>query len=152
MAMVLCALGGAFVVRKAAGGSVTPGDFATGYGLAVVGGVAGAAISTRQILLHVLPTDPGYGDPVLGLHLYTWAFVTFVVAVVAAAVNLVFAYEVLPVTAPPRSGWASTAVLWLLGAVIAANAVAVFALEGVHWVLPDDPARYELLHDLGLRG
>jgi hypothetical protein len=35
-------------------------------------------------------------------------------------------------------------VLWLLGAVIIANAVAVFALEGLHWTLPDDPTSYRL--------
>jgi hypothetical protein len=45
----------------------------------------------------------------------------------------------------------STAVLWALGAVIAANALVVFAEEGLHWTLPDDPKRYELLYDLGLK-
>jgi hypothetical protein len=41
-------------------------------------------------------------------------------------------------------------VIGLLGAVIVANAVAVFALEGLHWTLPDDPDNYRLF-DL-LRG
>jgi hypothetical protein len=40
--------------------------------------------------------------------------------------------------------WPSRLVLWLLGAVIIANAVAVFALEGLHWTLPDDPTSYRL--------
>ena len=35
------------------------------------------AISTRQILLHITPGDPGYGSVVLGLHLYTWALLIF---------------------------------------------------------------------------
>ena len=40
--------------------------------------------------------------------------------------------------------WPSRLVLWLLGAVIIANAVAVFALEGLHWTLPHDPTSYRL--------
>lgn len=150
MAMMLCAIGGSFVVRKARDGAVTAGDLATGYGLAIVGGVAGAAMSGRQILLHILPDDPGYGDTVLGLHLYTWAFVTFAIAITTAAVNLVLAEDVAWSGFQVR--WASTAVLWLLGAVIAANAVVVFVEEGFSWVLPDDPERYELLYDLGIKG
>ena len=39
----------------------------------------------------------------------------------------------------------------LLAAIIAANAVAVFFQEGLHWFLPDNPTRYELLYDLGIR-
>jgi hypothetical protein len=41
-------------------------------------------------------------------------------------------------------------VLLLFGAIIAANAAAVFAEEGLHWTLPDDPNSYQLF-DL-LRG
>jgi disulfide bond formation protein DsbB len=150
MAMMLCALGGAFVVRRSLDGGVTSGDLATGYGLAIVGAVAGMAISGRQVLLHVVPPDPGYGDPVLGLHLYTWAFITFGVATVTAAINLALADDIA--WGDLRLRWVSTAVLWALGAVIAANAVMVFVEEGLNWTLPDDPQRYELLYDLGIKG
>jgi len=44
----------------------------------------------------------------------------------------------------------SRLVLWLFGAIIVANSVAVFAEEGLHWTLPDDPDSYRLF-DL-LRG
>ena len=71
MAMMLCALGPAYVITKARDGEVKTTDFATGYGMSVVAAVGGASISIRQILLHIVPPDPGYGDPVLGLHLYT---------------------------------------------------------------------------------
>jgi hypothetical protein len=46
--------------------------------MSVIAAVGGACISIRQILLHIVPPDPGYGDPVLGLHLYTWALLVFV--------------------------------------------------------------------------
>ncbi len=56
------------------------------YALSILAAVVGGAGSTRQILLHIAdPNDPGYGPPVFGWHLYTWAFVTFLVAVVGCA-------------------------------------------------------------------
>jgi hypothetical protein len=72
----------------------------------------------------------------------------FVAEIIAAGVNLVFARELEPREA--RFGWPSRLVLLLFGAIIAANAVAVFAEEGLHWTLPDDPNSYQLF-DL-LRG
>jgi disulfide bond formation protein DsbB len=148
MAMMLCALGPAYVIMKAREGEVKTSDFATGYGISVIAAVAGASISIRQILLHIVPPDPGYGDPVLGLHLYTWALLVFVAEILAAGVNLLFARELEPRKA--RFGWPSWLVIGLFCAVIVANAVAVFALEGLHWTLPDDPNSYRLF-DL-LRG
>ena len=96
MAMMLCALGPAYVIMKARAGEVKTTDFATGYGMSVIAGVAGAFISIRQILLHIVPPDPGYGDPVLGLHLYMWALLVFVAEIIAAGLNLVFARELEP--------------------------------------------------------
>ena len=58
------------------------------YGVAIIGAVAGAAISMRQILIHIVPGTGSYGNPVFGLHLYTWAFIAFVVIVVGCAIML----------------------------------------------------------------
>lgn len=61
------------------------------YALSILAAVVGAAGSTRQILLHIAtPGDPGYGPAVAGLHLYTWALVTFVIAIVGCAVLLLW--------------------------------------------------------------
>src|SRR5262245_60426730 len=70
MAMLLCTLGPAYILFRARAGAVEVGDFATGYGMSVVAAVVGATIAGRQILLHIVPPDPGFGAPVLGLHLY----------------------------------------------------------------------------------
>jgi disulfide bond formation protein DsbB len=148
MAMILCALGPAYVIMKARDGEVKTSDFATGYGMSVVAAVGGASISIRQILLHIVPPDPGFGEPVLGMHLYTWALIVFVAVLVDSGLNLVFAHELAPQGV--EFGWPSRLVLWLLGAIIVANAIAVFAEEGLHWTLPDDPDSYRLF-DL-LRG
>lgn len=61
------------------------------YALSILAAVAGGAGSTRQILLHIAdPGDPGYGPAFLGWHLYTWAFVTFLVGVVGMAFLLMW--------------------------------------------------------------
>lgn len=61
------------------------------YALSILAAVVGAAGSTRQILLHIAdPADPGYGPAVFGWHLYTWALVTFIVAVVGCALLIMW--------------------------------------------------------------
>ncbi|MCX7117769.1 MAG: disulfide bond formation protein B [Legionellales bacterium] len=58
------------------------------WAMVIVSAVVGAAVSLRQILLHI--NDPtGFGDPVLGLHLYTWSFIGFSIAMVGATLMLV---------------------------------------------------------------
>src|SRR5262245_38199451 len=60
------------------------------YGLVILAAALGAMISGRQILLHILPGDAGYGSAILGAHFYTWAFVCFAAGIVAAAIMLLF--------------------------------------------------------------
>jgi disulfide bond formation protein DsbB len=146
MAMILCTLGPAYVITKARDGEVKTTAFTTGYGMSIVAAVGGASISIRQILLHIVPPDPGFGDPVLGLHLYTWALLVFVAVLVDSGLNLMFARELEPQKV--EFGRLSRLVLWLLAAIVLANAVAVFAEEGLHWTLPDDPNSYRLFVDL----
>jgi hypothetical protein len=150
MAMALAALGPAAIVLRGRSGEVTAADLATGYGMSVLAACAGLAVSARQVLLHVIPPDPGYGAPVFGLHLYSWGVVVFAAVLAVAGLNLVFARELAPLHV--TFGRPSQAVVALLGAVILANLVAVFVQEGLHLTLPDDPARYRLLDDLRLRG
>jgi disulfide bond formation protein DsbB len=62
MAMMLCALGPAYVIMKARAGEAETTGFATGYGMSVVAAVAGAFISIRWVLVHTVPPAPGYGE------------------------------------------------------------------------------------------
>ena len=69
---------------------------ARNYALAILAAAAGSAGSIRQILLHIsTPGDPGYGPSVLGLHLYTWALVTFIIAIVGCALLLMWSGPLL---------------------------------------------------------
>lgn len=58
------------------------------YIISLFAALIGAAISVRQILLHIAPGSTPFGTPILGLSLYTWAFISFMVAIVAIAVIL----------------------------------------------------------------
>lgn len=60
------------------------------YALSILAAIAGSAGSVRQILLHIQPGDPGYGPTFLGLHLYTWALVTFVLGAAGCALLLMW--------------------------------------------------------------
>jgi disulfide bond formation protein DsbB len=56
------------------------------YALSLLSAILTAAISARQIFLHVIPGTPGYGFPVFGLHLYTWVFLLCVAIIVYIAI------------------------------------------------------------------
>jgi disulfide bond formation protein DsbB len=49
------------------------------YAVSLLTAAAGAAFASRQVLLHIMPGDAGYGSALLGYHYYTWAFIGFVV-------------------------------------------------------------------------
>lgn len=64
---------------------------ARNYAISILAAVTGGEGSVRQVFLHIANnTDPGYGPSVLGLHLYTWAAITFVIGVVGCAVLLLW--------------------------------------------------------------
>lgn len=117
------------------------------YGLTILSALAGAAVSARQVLLHIRPGDPGYGMPVLGLHLYTWALVVFLVALVLAACMLLNARAFGGEPARRATGWATGIGLGLAPAVLAANALSTALMCGLQ-ACPADPVRYELLQRL----
>ncbi len=114
------------------------------YGVAIIGAVAGAAISMRQILIHIVPGTGSYGNPVFGLHLYTWAFIAFVVIVVGCATMLLddrqfSRAEPMSVRLKPLP--LSALLLFLVLAV--ANIFSTIALCGAGFC-PDEPKDYIL--------
>jgi disulfide bond formation protein DsbB len=114
------------------------------YAVSLLTAVAGAAFATRQILLHVMPGDPGYGSALLGYHYYTWAFIGFAVAIVAVAAMLLFDGQFKEGTKPePMRTFARAAVLLVL-ALTALNVVSTL-LECGFAACPDNPLVYELL-------
>lgn len=145
MAMMIVVIGPIFVVSKALQGRSSVGTLATGAGISIIGAVLGMIMSARQVLLHIAPGDPGYGTAVLGMHLYTWALVSFLVVLVFCGAMLAANTWVVPVApAHPALRMLARVVIWLFLATIAINAVVVFAEAGWNLYLPDDPTGYRL--------
>ena len=148
--MILSSLAAMFVIMQARRGTLTTARYAQGLGMGLISVLAGASVSLRQIALHIKPGDPGYGEPVLGLHLYTWAFITFAIVMIYVGVMLLLIPRGIPQAPAVGSGLhkLSTAVIWLFIGVVAANVVAIIFLEGFAAVLPDDPTGYTLIDQL----
>lgn len=148
--MILATIGALFVIMQARRGTLTIARYAQGLGMGLIAVLAGASVSVRQIELHILPGDPGYGEPFLRLHLYTWAFITFAIVMIYIGVMLMLMPKGIPAApASGSAGWKlSTAIIWMFIAVVAANVVAIIFLEGFAAVLPDDPDSYTLIDQL----
>lgn len=115
------------------------------YGLTIIGAVAGAAVSVRQILLHIVPGSGSYGDAFLELHFYTWALLVFVLIVLGCAFMLLFdrQFRDQARASVPFAGF-SLAVFALFSLLVVGNAVSTF-LECGTGMCADNPTNYELL-------
>ena len=107
------------------------------YAASLLVAAAGAAFAMRQILLHIMPGDPGYGSALLGYHYYTWAFIGFAVAIVATAVMLLFDRQF-------EAGTFARTAVWLVIGLTAANVISTLLECGLA-ACPADPVAYELL-------
>lgn len=151
ISMVLCALAQAYIIcRIRISHQLHWRDFAIGQGMTLCAAIGGTCMSIRQILLHIVPPDPGYGTPILGLHIYTWACLVFVAEIVVVAINLLLVPKNAENVKLPF-GWFSRTILALLAVMILALAAGTFIEQGFHWRLPDNPERNELLYDLGFK-
>lgn len=114
------------------------------YGIVIIGSVLTGIMASRQMFLHIMPDDTGYGSAFLGLHFYTWALVTSVVIITTTAVVLAISEmnsSIRPLYITPVlfriAGWG-----FLL--LIAANLVST-VLECRGGQCTDNPVIYELL-------
>ncbi|MFG2876278.1 disulfide bond formation protein B [Streptomyces sp. NPDC048337] len=151
MFMLLSAIGPAMIIARSRKGPVSAAEFASGWGVAIVSALIGSTVSGAQVLMHIVPPDPGYAGALFGLHLYTWAAVTFLTAVLAAGVNLVLARDAQPLDAAqtsPALRRAATVTLAVLAFFAVSNLVACFLLQGFHWQMPGDPTGYRFFTDL----
>ncbi len=114
------------------------------YAVSLFTAVAGAAFASRQVLLHIMPGDPGYGSALLGYHYYSWAFIGFSVAIVLIAAVLLFDGQFKEGAPPAAPGAFARAAVWLVIALTALNVVATL-LECGFAACPDNPTFYELL-------
>ena len=115
------------------------------YSIMIIGAFFGAAVSLRQISLHVIPRTPGYGDPFLGLHYYTWAFLVFAAVILGTAIIAAYSTQYGKqryIAFSQQHALAKVAILAAL-AIVAINALATFAECGPGQC-PDNPVSYWL--------
>jgi disulfide bond formation protein DsbB len=115
------------------------------YALSLLAAIAGAIVAGRQILLHIMPGDPGYGSALLGYHYYTWSFIGFAIAIALITAMLLFdrQFEQSAEGEQP-TGLFTRGAVWLVIALTVLN-VAFTLLECGFAACPDNPTVYELL-------
>jgi hypothetical protein len=113
--------------------------------LSLFAAAAGVFFSTRQILLHILPGDAGYGTALFGYHYYTLALIGFVAAIVFLAAILLFDRQFEPGNAALQiaPGAFANMAVWLVVGLTALN-VSIL-LECGFGACADNPVVYELL-------
>jgi disulfide bond formation protein DsbB len=115
------------------------------YALSLLAAIVGAAFSTRQILLHIMPGDAGYGTALLGYHYYSLALIGFAAAIVLLAVVLLFDRQFEADSATPQAAGAfATIAVWLVIGLTALNVVSTL-LECGFGACAEDPVFYQLL-------
>jgi disulfide bond formation protein DsbB len=113
------------------------------YAMSVLAALVGVSVSIRQVLLHILPNDSGYGSAIAGLHYYSWAALIFVLAIVLIALVLLFDRQFESAAPPSVPVFAVVAVV-LVMLVAAANIGSTLLECGTTWC-PENPVRYILL-------
>jgi disulfide bond formation protein DsbB len=115
------------------------------YAVSLLTAAAGAAFAARQILLHVMPGDPGYGSALLGYHYYTWALLGFVAAIVVIAAVLSFDRQFGDEAMQPASADVFVqAAVWLVIGLTVLNVISTL-LECGFGACADNPTVYEML-------
>jgi len=112
------------------------------YALSLLAALFTAAVAMRQILLHILPNSPMYGDAFLHLSLYTWTFIVSVFIIISIAGLLMFGNQFKARGATPKIIKTITIIIFaVLLALAVLNAASVFLECGLH-PCPDNPVRY----------
>lgn len=119
------------------------------YGLSLLASVYTGFVSLRQITLHVLPDSGSYGQPIFDLHLYTWAFVISVLAIIYNAIILSIPYQYMRplhdiTISESKAGWQRTFAHFafvLFFALMIANVLNVYLECGLN-ECPDNPVGY----------
>ena len=112
------------------------------YGLMILSSLLGFFVSLRQISLHTMPNDPGYGSVLFGLHFYVWSAIAFCLIIGLIAIGLLF--EAGFTDMPKKLGLGKVALMIFFLFLILANGISTLIECGLS-VCPDNPVNYKLL-------
>ncbi|HLC07858.1 MAG TPA: disulfide bond formation protein B [Methyloceanibacter sp.] len=116
------------------------------YGITILGACAGAIISVRQILLHIVPGSGEYGNAIFGLHLYSWALMFFGLMVIGTGIMLFFERQFAPETKIQQPSLLSVVALATFFLLAAGNVISTLSICGVG-LCPDNPSGYLIFND-----
>ena len=118
------------------------------YGVALLGCFLTGAVATRQMFLHIMPGDAGYGGTFLGLHFYTLA----VLSALAAALFIVALLFLKSYEQPAARDLTKKTTMHFLGKVVVAIFTLLIAANLISTVFEcgtgqcdDNPIFYRLL-------
>ncbi len=108
-----------------------------------------AFIAMRQILLHIVPGTGGYGDVILGFHMYTWVFIICMLVIIWNMFIIMiypedFSHEKLVRNIKIERNIVVNIVVYIYLITIMINVVFTF-LECGTTSCPDDPTTYLVL-------
>ena len=107
------------------------------YGWGIIGGLVGMTVSLRQVFLHILPGNKGFGKTFLELHFYTWAFVGYLGLLAGFAILLM-----LPNRDVRSRSWFANALIIAFILLVFGNLISTL-LECDIGACADDPSKYE---------
>ena len=113
------------------------GEHYAHYGWGILGGLVGMMVSLRQVFLHILPGDKGFGATFLELHFYTWAFLGYLGLLAGQAILLM-----LPNRNVRSHTWFANTLVILFIVLVLGNLVSTLLECGIG-PCADDPVRYE---------
>lgn len=111
------------------------------YAITLLSALYTAFVALRQIALHVVPGTGSYGDPIFGLHLYTWSFIVAMLIVIFTSFALGFDRQYGNRKYAQRLSHILFAILVVL---LVSNIVSVFLQCGFA-ACADDPVSYRIL-------
>ena len=117
--------------------NIHSGAHAAHYGWGIIGGLIGMMVSLRQVFLHILPGDKGYGSTFLELHFYTWAFLGFMGLLLGFAILLM-----LPNRDVRSHSRFANAIVIIFILLVAGNLISTFLECGIG-PCADDPVKYD---------
>ncbi len=110
------------------------------YGLMLLSALFGFASAIRQVLLHILPSEPGFGPPILDIHMYTWSAILFCLVLLLGCTALLFDDGFHK----PSISKLNKIIMYIFLSMIALNA-AFALLECGFGECPENPTSYKLL-------
>ncbi|WWO97375.1 MAG: disulfide bond formation protein B [Candidatus Dasytiphilus stammeri] len=113
------------------------------YGIALLGCILTGIIAMRQVFLHILPGDLGYGSTLFNLHFYTLALLSSLLTIVVIALLLILKDSKKPSVNLTKTQWEKINII-IFCMLIAANLVSTFLECGIG-NCDNNPTFYQLL-------